>query len=56
MKIIVSLATLIQKGIVGDAVFPEIDKTKWLEVSREIRRQEAPEPLEYHFVEYRRNS
>lgn len=46
--------TEIQKDVMGDAAFPEFDKSEWLEVSREIRRQETPELLEYHFVEYRR--
>jgi dihydrofolate reductase len=47
--------TEIQQDVIGDAWFPEFDKSEWLEVSREIHRQESPEPLEYHFVEYRRN-
>ena len=46
--------TEIQKDVMGDAAFPEFNKSEWLEVSREIRRQETPELLEYHFVEYRR--
>ncbi len=46
--------TEIQQNIVGDAAFPDFDKTKWLEVSREIRHQETPEVLEYHFIIYRR--
>ena len=44
--------TEIQKDVMGDAAFPEFDKSEWREVSREIRRQETPEPLEYHFVTY----
>ena len=44
--------TEIQKDVMGDAAFPEFDKSEWQEVSREIRRQETPEPLEYHFVTY----
>ena len=47
--------TEIQQDVIGDAWFPEFYRSEWLEVSREIHRQEAPEPLEYHFVEYRRN-
>jgi len=47
--------TEIQQDVVGDARFPEFNKSEWVEVSREIQRQEKPEPLEYHFVEYRRN-
>lgn len=55
---IVSVDTLyvteIQQDVTGDAWFPEFDAGKWLEVSREVRRQETPQPLEYHFVTYRR--
>ncbi len=46
--------TEIQQDVIGDALFPEFDRTKWLEASREIHRQETPVPLEYHFVGYRR--
>lgn len=48
--------TEIQQDVIGDAWFPEINTTEWLEVSREIHRQDAPEPLEFHFVEYRRKT
>ena len=48
--------TEIQQDVVGDAWFPEFDKTEWLEASREIHRQEIPAPLEYHFIEYRRKT
>ncbi len=44
--------TEIQKDVMGDAAFPEFDKSEWKEVSREVRRQEAPELLDYHFVTY----
>jgi len=44
--------TEIQKEVNGDAVFPGFDKSEWQEVSRELRRQETPEPLEYHFITY----
>ena len=47
--------TEIQQDIAGDAWFPEFDRSEWLEVSREAHRQETPQPLEYHFVEYRRD-
>ncbi len=47
--------TEIQQDIAGDVWFPEFDKSKWLETSREMRRQETPQLLDYHFVEYRRN-
>jgi len=46
--------TEIQKDVLGDAAFPAFDKSSWREVSREIRRQETPELLEYHFVVYQR--
>lgn len=46
--------TEIQKDVMGDAAFPAFDQSEWREVSREIRRQEMPEQLEYHFVTYRR--
>lgn len=46
--------TEIQKDVMGDAAFPEFDPSEWLEVSREAHTQETPEPLEYHFVIYRR--
>lgn len=46
--------TEIQQDIAGDAAFPEFDLSKWLEISREAHHQEAPQPLKYHFVEYRR--
>jgi len=46
--------TEILQDVVGDAHFPEFDKNQWLETSREQRRQETPQPLEYHFVSYRR--
>jgi len=48
--------TEIQQDVIGDAWFSEFDRSEWLEVSREKHRQETPEPLEYHFVEYRRKS
>jgi len=44
--------TEIQKDVMGDAAFPEIDWSEWQEISRDKRRQETPEPLEYHFVTY----
>ncbi len=44
--------TEIQQDVQGDAHFPEFDKKSWREISREVRRQEAPQPLAYHFVTY----
>jgi dihydrofolate reductase len=46
--------TEIQQDVEGDARFPEFDKSAWRETSREVRSQETPQPLEYHFVTYRR--
>lgn len=45
--------TEIQQDVTGDAHFPHVDKSAWLEVAREIRHQETPQALEYHFVTYR---
>lgn len=46
--------TEIQQDMAGDAHFPEFDKKQWLETSRERCHQETPQPLEYHFVTFRR--
>jgi dihydrofolate reductase len=46
--------TEIQQDVDGDAHFPEFDRSQWQEVAREARSQEAPQPLSYHFVTYRR--
>lgn len=45
----------IQQDVEGDAWFPEFDKSDWKEVARDQRSQSEPQPLEYHFVTYRRN-
>lgn len=47
--------TEIQSDVTGDAWFPEFNRTEWHEVAREIRHQETPQTLEYHFVTYQRN-
>lgn len=47
--------TEIQQDVDGDAYFPEFDRNQWREIAREIRTQEAPQRLEYHFVTYQRN-
>ncbi|MDD5385331.1 MAG: dihydrofolate reductase [Gallionella sp.] len=49
------LITEIQQDVDGDAHFPEFNCNEWLEVAREQHSQETPQPLEYHFVTYRRN-
>ena len=45
--------TEIQQDVDGDAHFPAFDKMKWKETAREVRSQETPQPLQYHFVTYR---
>jgi dihydrofolate reductase len=47
--------TEIQQEVDGDAHFPEFNISAWREVSREVRTQDSPQPLEYHFVTYQRN-
>ncbi len=46
--------TEIQQEVTGDAFFPELNKNAWQEIARERRSQEISQPLEYHFVTYRR--
>jgi len=46
--------TEIQQDVEGDAHFPEFDKNAWQETAREVRSQETPQPLDYHFVTYQR--
>lgn len=46
--------TEIQQDVVGDAHFPVFDRTQWRQTAREIHHQTEPQPLEYHFVTYRR--
>ena len=46
--------TEIQQDVEGDAHFPEFDYSAWRETSREVRSQETPQQLEYHFVTYSR--
>lgn len=46
--------TEIQQNVKGDAYFPNFDRSEWQEVSREVRHQDVPQPLDYHFVTYRR--
>ncbi len=46
--------TEIQQDVEGDAHFPEFDQSEWQEVSREVRHQDTPQILEYHFVTYHR--
>jgi len=46
--------TEIQQEVEGDAHFPGFDTGTWNETAREVRSQELPQVLEYHFVTYRR--
>ena len=48
--------TEIRQDVAGDAHFPDFDRDEWLEVARERRSQTEPQPLEYHFVSYRRKA
>lgn len=46
--------TEMQQDAEGDVHFPEVDKDRWSEISREVHNQETPQPLEYHFATYRK--
>lgn len=46
--------TEIRQEVAGDVHFPEFDRKAWREVAREKHSQTEPQPLEYHFVTYRR--
>lgn len=46
--------TEIRQDVAGDAHFPEFNRAEWQESSRERRRQETPQPLEYDFITYQR--
>jgi dihydrofolate reductase len=46
--------TEIQQDVEGDAHFPEFDRKLWQETARDVRTQGTPQPLDYHFVTYRR--
>ncbi len=48
--------TEIQQDFAGDAHFPEFDPSEWQEVARKRCNQTEPQPLEYHFVTYRRRA
>jgi dihydrofolate reductase len=47
--------TEIQQDIIGDAHFPPFNQNAWREVKREVRVQETPQPLTYHFVTLQRS-
>jgi len=44
--------TEIERDFDGDAFFPEFDRSRWREVSRESRALDGPEGFVYHFVVY----
>jgi dihydrofolate reductase len=44
--------TEIQQDVEGDAHFPAFDMRAWREISREVKAQDTPQPLKYHFVTY----
>jgi dihydrofolate reductase len=46
--------TEVHAVVEGDAVLPEIDWNKWLEVSREHHAAQAPDQYDYSFVCYAR--
>lgn len=46
--------TEIGLDVAGDAHFPRLDTTEWRELARETHHQDAPQPLDYAFVTYRR--
>ncbi len=46
--------TEIQQDVEGDAHFPFFDINAWRETARAIRSQEMPQPLNYHFVTYKK--
>jgi dihydrofolate reductase len=48
--------TEIQQEVDGDAHFPEFKRKEWKEVTREVRSQQTPQALEYHFVTYQRTA
>lgn len=47
--------TEIQQDVSGDAHFPAFEQKEWLEIARDVCKQEAPQPLTYHFVTYQRS-
>ena len=46
--------TEIQEEIEGDAHFPLFDLKQWQETGREMRQQDTPQPLSYHFIRLQR--
>ena len=48
--------TEIERDFDGDAFFPEFDRSRWREVSRERHASGGPEEFDYAFVEYERRA
>ena len=48
--------TEIERDFDGDAFFPEFDRSRWREVSRERNRPNGSEGFAYAFVEYERSA
>ena len=48
--------TEIERDFEGDAFFPEFDRSRWCEVSRERQASGGPEGFDYAFVEYERKA
>jgi dihydrofolate reductase len=46
--------TEIERDFDGDAFFPEFDRSRWREVSRERHTLDGPRGFDYAFVEYER--
>lgn len=46
------IITEIHADFEGDTFFPEIDKSRWQEVSRSDRKKDAVNPYDYSFVVY----
>jgi dihydrofolate reductase len=48
--------TEIERDFEGDTFFPEFDRSRWREVSRERHASGGDESLDYAFVEYVRRA
>lgn len=46
--------TEVMQEVEGDAHFPAFEMSQWQETAREVRQQDSPQALEYHFVTYQR--
>ncbi|HEY6241580.1 MAG TPA: dihydrofolate reductase, partial [Burkholderiales bacterium] len=48
--------TEIERDFEGDVFFPQLDRSRWREVSREPHASGGPESPAYAFVEYERGT